>query len=87
LYGVNKTCAETAVVSRGTSHATTKQRCQLTTSVNINNNKNALQKTLQTVIQNQVRHESAREQRIALNEFNAINNYILLLKTIQLWNY
>ena len=27
LYGVHKTCSETAAVSRGTSHVTTKQRC------------------------------------------------------------
>ena len=26
LYGVHRTCAETAAISRGTSHATTKQR-------------------------------------------------------------
>ena len=29
LYGVHRTCAETAAVSRGTSHATTKQRWTL----------------------------------------------------------
>ena len=35
LYGVHLTCAETAAVSRGTSHATTKQCCQYTNSVDI----------------------------------------------------
>ena len=35
LNGVHKTCTETAAVSHGTSHATTKQRCKYTTSVNI----------------------------------------------------
>ena len=29
--GVHRTCAETAAVSRGTSHVTTKQRCKHTT--------------------------------------------------------
>ena len=33
LYGVHRTCAETAAVSRGTSHATTKERSQYTTAI------------------------------------------------------
>ena len=37
MYGVHRMCAETGAVSRGTSHATTKQRCQCTTSVDIQN--------------------------------------------------
>ena len=37
LYGVHRTCVEVAVVSRGTSHVTTKQRCKYTTSVDIQN--------------------------------------------------
>ena len=35
LYGVHITCAETAAVSRGTSHITSKLRCQYTTSLDI----------------------------------------------------
>ena len=35
LYGVHRTCAMTAAVSRGTSHVTTKERCTYTTSVDI----------------------------------------------------
>ena len=31
-YGVHGTCSEMVAISRGTSHATTKQRCQYTTS-------------------------------------------------------
>ena len=53
-------------ISRGTSHATTKQHYQYTTSVDINNTR---YKMLQSLIQNHMRHvrsESAREQRIAL---------------------
>ena len=34
-YGVHRTCAETAAVSRGTSDVTTKQRCNDTNSVDI----------------------------------------------------
>ena len=34
-YGVHRTCTEMAAVSRGTSHATTKQRCRYTTTVDI----------------------------------------------------
>ena len=66
VHGVHRTCAETAAVSRGTSHATTKDRYQYTTSVDI---KNSRYKRIQSLIQNQMRHvrcESAREQRIAL---------------------
>ena len=37
LHGVHRTCAETAAVSRGTSHVTTKQRCKYTASVDIQN--------------------------------------------------
>ena len=29
LYGVHRTCADTAADSRGTSHVTTKQHCEL----------------------------------------------------------
>ena len=35
VYGVHRTCAETAAVSRGIGHETTKQRCQYTTSSDI----------------------------------------------------
>ena len=35
LNGVRRTCAETATVSRGTSHAATKERARYTTSVDI----------------------------------------------------
>ena len=37
LYGVHRTCDEVALVSRGTSHVTTKQRCKHTTLVDIEN--------------------------------------------------
>ena len=53
-------------ISRGTSHATTKERYQYTTSVDINNTR---YKRIQSLIQNHMRHvriESAREKRIAL---------------------
>ena len=53
-------------ISHGTSHATTKERCQYTTSVDINNTHH---KMIQSLIQNhmwQVRSESAWERRIAL---------------------
>ena len=53
-------------ISRGTSHATTKERYQYTTSVDINNTR---YKRIQSLIQNHMRHvhsESAREQRITL---------------------
>ena len=60
--------AETAAVSRGTSHVTTKQSCKYTTWVDI---QNALctQKTRRSVVYNHMQQEgseSAREQRIAL---------------------
>ena len=35
LHGVHRTCAETAAVSRGTSHVTSRHRCKYTTSVDI----------------------------------------------------
>ena len=50
-------------ISRGTSHATSTERYQYTTSVDINNTR---YKRIQSLIQNHVRSESAREQRIAL---------------------
>ena len=53
-------------ISRGTSHATTKEHYQYTTSEHINNTR---YKRIQSLIQNHMRHvriESAREQRIAL---------------------
>ena len=53
-------------ISRGTSHATTKERYQYTTSVDINNTR---YKRIQSLIQNHMRHvrsESAREQIIEL---------------------
>ena len=53
-------------ISRGTSHATTTQRYQYTTSVDINNTR---YKRIQSLIQNHMRHvrsESAREQRMTL---------------------
>ena len=62
--------AETAAVSRGTSHVTTKQRCKYTTWVDI---QNALckkkKKTRRSVAYNHMQQEgseSAQEQRIAL---------------------
>ena len=66
LNGVLKTGAQTAAVSRGTSHATGKQRCQYTTSVDI---KGTLYKRIQSLTENHIQHErseSAREQRTAL---------------------
>ena len=53
-------------ISRGTSHATTTERYQYATSVDINNTR---YKRIQSLIQNHMRHvriESALEQRIAL---------------------
>ena len=53
-------------ILRGTSHATTKERYQYTTSVDINN---ARYTRLQSLIQNHMRHvrsETAQEKRIAL---------------------
>ena len=35
LYGLHRTCAETAGVSRGTSHVAPKQRCEYITSADI----------------------------------------------------
>ena len=55
-----------AAILRGTSHATTKERYQYTTLVDI---KNSGYERMQSLIQNhmrQERSESAREQRIAL---------------------
>ena len=55
-----------AAVSRGTSHATTKERYQYTISVDINNMR---YKRIQSPLQNHMRHvhiEYAREQRIAI---------------------
>ena len=62
MYGIHKTCAETATVSRGTSHVTTKQLCNYTTSIDI-------PKKRRSLIQNHMRQESiesAQEQRIAV---------------------
>ena len=59
-------CAETAAVSPGTNHATTKQRCQYTTLVDI---VNMCYKSIQSLIQNHMWHERsepAQEQRIVL---------------------
>ena len=53
-------------IPRGTSHATTKERYQYTTSVDISNTRYEM---LQLLIHNHMRHvrsESAREQSIAL---------------------
>ena len=53
-------------ISRGTSHATTTERYQCITSLDINNTR---YKRIQSLIHNHMRHvrsESAREQRIAL---------------------
>ena len=53
-------------ISRGTSNATTTERYQYITSVDLNNTR---YKRIQSLIQNHmrpVRIESAREQRIAL---------------------
>ena len=57
---------EMAAVSLGTSHATSRERYQYTTTVDI---KNTRYKKIQSLIHNYtryVRSESAREQRIAL---------------------
>ena len=59
-------------ISCGTSHATTTERYQYTTSMDINNTR---YKKMHSLTQNHMRHvrsESAREQRIAL--YNAMNN-------------
>ena len=72
MNGVHRNCAETAAVSRGTSHATSTERYQYTTSVDINNTR---YKRIQLLIHNHMRHvrsEAAREQRIAL--YKAMNN-------------
>ena len=58
-------------ISRGTSHATTTEHYQYTTSVDINNTryKKKKEKKGQSLIQNHMRHvrsESAPEQRRAL---------------------
>ena len=59
-------------ISRGTSYATTKERYQYTTSVDINNTrykKKEKKKRIQSLNQNHMQHvrsESAREQRIVL---------------------
>ena len=53
-------------ISRGTSHATTKERYQYTTSIDINN---TCYKKIQSLIQNHTQDvcsDSAREQRIVL---------------------
>ena len=53
-------------ISRGTSHATTTERYQYTTTVGIDNTR---YKRIQSLIQNHMRHvrsESAREQIIEL---------------------
>ena len=68
LFGIHRTFAETAAVSRGTSLATSTERYQYTTSVDINN---ARYKRIQSLIQNQMQHvrsESAGKQRIALHK-------------------
>ena len=51
LHGVHRTCTEMAAVSRGTSHARTKERYQHTTSVDINNTH---YKRIQSLIQNHI---------------------------------
>ena len=63
-------------ISRGTSHATTKERYQYTTSVDINNTR---YKRMQSLIQNHMQHvrsESAREQRTALYKSYIFHSYI-----------
>ena len=54
MKGVPRTCSERAAVLRGTSKATTKERYQYTTSMDI---KNMCYKRIQSLIQNQMRHE------------------------------
>ena len=54
MNAVHKTCTETAAVSRGTSHATTNEHDQYTTSVDINNMRF---KRMQSLIQNHMQHE------------------------------
>ena len=74
-----KLCRDSSI-SRGTSHATTKERYQYTTSVNINNTR---YKRIQSLIQNHTRHvrsESAREQRIEL--YKVINLVFCAQSTI-----
>ena len=65
MRGTRNLCRDGSI-SRGTSHATTKERYQYTTSMDINNTR---YKRIQSLIQNHMRHvrsESAPEQRIAL---------------------
>ena len=60
---MHRKCAETAAVSRGTSHVTTKQRCKYTTSADIQ--KRGVLK-LQALIQSRMRLERGGKQKIAL---------------------
>ena len=69
--------AETATVSRGTSHITTKQRCMYTTSVSIQkrakNKVKKLHNKIQSLIQNRKRQErsaSAGERKITVYKSN-----------------
>ena len=80
VHGVHRTCAETAAVLRGTSHVTTKQHCQYTTSVDMEKTRC---KKIQSRIQNYTRHEHTERAlpesiyRTALYKLKAINcNYV-----------
>ena len=61
-------------ISRGTSHATTKERCQYTTSADI---KNTRYKRIQLLFEKHMQHvrnESAREQRTEIYKSYDYNN-------------
>ena len=65
-------------ISRGTSHATSTERYQNTTLVDINNTR---YKRIQSFIQNHMRHvrsESAREQTKAMNRHHDIIIIIII---------
>ena len=60
LNGVHRTCAETEASWCGTSHATTTERYQYTTFVNI---KNTRYKRIQSLVRNYMRHIKAMNNK------------------------
>ena len=60
LSGIHRTCAETAAVSRSTSHARTKERYQYTTFMDINSTS---YKRIQSLIQNHIIVQELCESR------------------------
>ena len=60
LNGIHRTCAETAAVSRSTSHARTKERYQYTTFMDINSTS---YKRIQSLIQNHIIVQELCESR------------------------